>query len=450
MGIRSIARLTVSPRKHIDRETHRRDPNLLLPTRLNQRGPPATMDAFGYPGWWAPLEPKPMTVHIIPPNGYHLVPFCSGHLRDYCPDPYHCPFGAIWVRQAHFLHIHYRESTSTRILTDEEVARESIPFSFGPGQIPARTCIVEHQAEDLGVSGPHYPRCYEAHLRAPYRQHLQHEVPVTIVALQPASRSSSVVSTTSTLVTRSLTPLSQTGSNENSNGALPTGSAPREPGPTPLSAAEERAITESPHLEGDTVSLAAASGTAANAAPSASAVPLLVAPAKKIVTLPLRQRRTETATRPSTESTDASSSVRCKWSTCEKVFDDQRAALEHIKCDHIKNRKAVDYDFTCRIRECPCGGKPFEKRDNVVSHVTNVAFDIRYALCPFKKHGCPIALKREWDLPRHRKICKFRPDGYTTPDEECRSESTGRKRRSLPRNEGNAGPESASKKQKQK
>ncbi|KAK6526604.1 hypothetical protein TWF694_005186 [Orbilia ellipsospora] len=104
----------------------------------------------------------------------------------------------------------------------------------------------------------------------------------------------------------------------------------------------------------------------------------------------------------------------CKWSTCPLLFSSQEETLEHIKKDHIGSRKGAFYDFTCRIRDCPCGGKVFEKRDNIVSHVTNVGFDIRYAVCPFKRYGCTVALKREWDLPRHVRICKFNPKAAPT------------------------------------
>lgn len=104
--------------------------------------------------------------------------------------------------------------------------------------------------------------------------------------------------------------------------------------------------------------------------------------------------------------------IQCTWGDCTDRFATQESCLEHMKESHIGSKKSNHWDFTCRLRGCDCGGKSWSKRDNVVSHVTNTAFDIRYAHCPFKDRGCGIALKREWDLPRHIKICKYRPEGY--------------------------------------
>ncbi|KAK6352029.1 hypothetical protein TWF718_005178 [Orbilia javanica] len=413
--------------------------------------------AFG-----APLEPHPKRPHATSPAGYHPVQFCTGFWNNYCPDPYHCPFGAIWVRKDHFDLIHGRESTSRAILTNQEVQRGSVPFKYFLWEVPERTCILSQYAEGLEETGPHYPRPYEAHHLAPYRRYLQNKVPrkVFVPAAEPR-RGSGSPSTPGTLS-------SSSGSSSSSGESV-------QPGPRPvpfrdITASQINVVTisSSGKPEKKRASLIPGSVLAVELLPDNAAAAEREAPSQAVPSDLSKRESPPPTQQPTTWTTDqpaqqpnkhfvqgpactsapttepialapvspAASPVAdlpdlmtCKWGTCSRVFTDQRVALEHIKSDHIKSRKYADYDFTCRIRGCPCGGKVFEKRDNVVSHVTNVAFDIRYAVCCFKPYGCTVALKREWDLPRHRKICKFRPEGYVTETEEGCGEGVGKKRK---------------------
>ncbi|KAF3208021.1 hypothetical protein TWF192_003193 [Orbilia oligospora] len=374
---------------------------------------------YAFSGTWtrgAPLAPHPELPVAVAPDGFHPLQFCSGYWRDYCPDPYNCPFGAVWIRNDHFDLIHTRGSTCGTILTEGEIQEVAVPFAYLPQEVPKYTCILPQYSRALRDTGPHYPRPYEAHHLAPYRRHLQHRVPTKIImpASEPSTRAGTPVPSVSPSSPPS--PSSSSSSSSSDNDA----SVPPQQRPVPF-----RDITAS---QMNVVTLGSGSGKAEKK--RVSLIPgSVLAPKPKSPSPspppppppnPPQPRKPPVAPGP----------IVCKWSDCSQAFTDQRVALEHIKADHIKSRKFPDHDFTCRIRSCSCEGKVFEKRDNVVSHVTNVAFDIRYAVCCFQPYGCTIALKREWDLPRHKKICKYRPDGYVTEvEEEEGGERCGRKRK---------------------
>ncbi|KAK6510295.1 hypothetical protein TWF481_005012 [Arthrobotrys musiformis] len=381
----------------------------------------------------APLEPRPQQPPAIAPHGYHPVQFCMGLWQNYCPDPYHCPFGAVWVREDHFFQVHCRDSTDGTILYEDEIREASLDFRFAADQVPEETCILPSYAGGLCKTGPHYPRPYEAHLLAPYRRHLQHMVPrfVRRLALRPSLPSAAPAPAPLPLPSPSpsLLPSSSSGGGSTSQTKIvavgpgkgekeravlgPAPDAPVVPAVPALPAAPVALANEA--LAQQPESQPASQPTNQPASQPVASQPLPPPPQPQ--PQPAKKRPGGNAGATVSE-VDPAAPLVCKWGTCETVFDGQRACLEHIKADHIKSRRSPDYDFTCRIRGCPCGGKVFEKRDNTVSHVTNVGFDIRYAVCCFQPHGCKVALKREWDLPRHRKICKYRPEGYISDEEE--------------------------------
>ncbi|EPS36679.1 hypothetical protein H072_9749 [Dactylellina haptotyla CBS 200.50] len=315
------------------------------------------------------LPPFPRVVTRYPPLGYHLYPFCFGDYSKYCPNPFFCPKRAVWMKEEIFGRLHLSSSSEfteddivdrhlLAFLNNMELARESRKEECTQNTFTATPKIGAPQVDQM-VSTARLPT------PCPNAQMLDWQVSKALPFNAPSQLQ------------------------------------------TPIRRNEE--ITMQQHSQAQAFAfqidkpqprLNPHQGYDSTISPPTS-------PENDQISL----------TPPTTPDTPSPTLIRCKWSTCTLNFYSQEETLEHIKSDHIGSRKMAHYDFTCRIRDCPCAGKVFEKRDNIVSHVTNVGFDIRYAICPFKKFGCGVALKREWDLPRHIKICKFSPDKIKDEEE---------------------------------
>ncbi|KAF3902112.1 hypothetical protein ABW21_db0203402 [Orbilia brochopaga] len=321
------------------------------------------------------LPPFPVTPPRNTPPGYHPYPFCRGDYTKYCPDPYYCSYGSVWLQEAAFIQLHCRAHDGCYTLPD--IDQRIRPF-------------LENQHPDYLISGSEYyaqrPKAYAASAYPASTAWPSAPLPLSQGTVYPSPQ-----------LVQNIQPDHQQGATANHPPLLLT----------------RPVYTAAAHMQSGELSRSTTTDIAAVTVPATSntATPAVLSTSKDASGLEIYESTANDAVRIApTSDGSLPSDITCKWGTCYLVFPTQQSALEHIKSDHIGSRKKLQYDFTCRIRECSCGGKVFEKRDNVVSHITNVAFDIRYAICPFKKDGCKIALKREWDLPRHKKICRFNPE----------------------------------------
>ncbi|KAJ6260799.1 hypothetical protein Dda_5029 [Drechslerella dactyloides] len=308
----------------------------------------------------------------IPPPGCHPYPFCLGDFTKYCPDPWYCSCGAVYIEERDFLDIYFghRDGSGAHPLGHQ---LRIIPF---------------HNSQEFSVSyinqtQPPYHHYPDAYTQQWYQYPIGLENEILTGPLQYPETSQP--------------------------GMYDTTSCSMEPKSTSLTSDSpyEMAAASFAHAMGAAPATSVTAPTSDAITPTSTDSPETLGTAKTHLE--------PTASAPD----DSSPGITCKWGTCDLVYPTQRAALEHVKADHIGSRKKLYYDFTCRIRDCPCGGKAFEKRDNIVSHVTNVGFNIRYAICPFKTKGCKIALKREWDLPRHIRICRYNPERVVVKKEKA-------------------------------
>ncbi|KAF3912456.1 hypothetical protein ABW20_dc0103836 [Dactylellina cionopaga] len=322
------------------------------------------------------LPPYHRQPERTPPPGYHPYPFCRGYYEKYCPNPWSCSAEAVWIDDTTFRQLHL--STSPNRPSDDDISKTNlIPFlsdyesreeSLTQEGEPAKPADTRSDPSQNQPSTPVLPNLTQQVSSAP-----------TTLATPPAIRQthSAITHPIGEFRVNVKWELLRRVSNDQPLPSCSPNSSLKPPSPPPRTPTVRSTYTG------------------------------MITP---LSTVPRAQARPPNPGPPPSPPTPTPAPIRCKWGACTITYPTQQQTLEHIKADHIGSRKMSHYDFTCRIRGCPCGGKVFEKRDNVVSHVTNVAFDIRYAICPFKEHGCGVALKREWDLPRHIKICKFNPE----------------------------------------
>ncbi|KAK6517608.1 hypothetical protein TWF281_004257 [Arthrobotrys megalospora] len=467
---------------------------------------------FNYPGF---LEPKPTQPNAIPPRGCHPYQFCTGYWFSYCPDPFNCPFGAVWMHQKHFEQLHFASGIQRPYISEGTLRTSCIEFTFRKEDVPAVTSILPHQPWDSAMDFP-YQLPFEAHRRAFYRTCLPN-YHAEIDAISQKSPSSTRCSTPNSAPVATISPEVQTTSAENSPTPEPSVSRLSDnisPSPDhlveagdpepikPLTAADItpsklrivevgdpsgngqrqkkrvslRLTDTSPSIK-EVVTEDAMMTVAVDEDPEQVA-----APKKLTIKLKLKQQTPTDSEGPADGQPEASTdnpassehqktggsattavpapseagssddgssdagSIRCCWTGCDRTFPNEPDCLRHVSLDHIKYKRDPDWDFTCRVRWCECH-RVYDKRDNIISHVTNVGFNIRNAFCRYKEFDCPVALKRKWDLYRHEDTCKFRPDGYETPAEERAERAREKLRRSKKR--GRKGGESgATKKQK--
>ncbi|KAF3937525.1 hypothetical protein ABW19_dt0209358 [Dactylella cylindrospora] len=383
------------------------------------------MSSAGERGVYYPigiLPPHPIEPPKRPPAGYHPYPFCNGSYNKYCSDPWNCPIGAVWLREEAFLKLHYRPSGvgySAKDLVGQTLAFKNDFQAAGaacqPGSslnnplnldaTPARASKENAMNSNIGA-------------RARLQEQVQRTYTTVLAGVFTYKSLQSlqlVESAPSFGPPFGVTPLM--------NGMYPPQISHRDPDPpipifTPNAGIVQPSLTPT-----TTVKPAPQSPPPSATTPQPTRRRLIFhntfGPRVDTGQQPPKPVRPPRHYNPKTGTMFGPSPnkpVTCKWEGCDTKFPNELAALDHIKFHHIGSRKFQHHDFTCRIRQCHCGGKTFDKRDNIVSHVTNVAFNIRYAVCPYQKFGCPVALKREWDLPRHSKCCKFNPDNYKGAD----------------------------------
>ncbi|KAK6360027.1 hypothetical protein TWF696_001147 [Orbilia brochopaga] len=322
------------------------------------------------------LPPYPISPPAIPPHGYHPYPFCKGDYTKYCPDPFLCPCSSVWLREDVFFQLHFSPHNGSYTLPD--IDEKLLPFE-------------ENKYSDSC--------CFYTAEQTRLFQYLHGWSPTAAAVSSAATSAASASITPSTDSPQPTTPPAHTIVLNNQQSAATDLTLLLNGGPS-------GAISSGIHSSATT--LLTVSVTAPATSDQITDANTITSTRKRRRGI-LEQPTIDPGATASTADSSPSSATACKWGNCDFLYPTQREALEHIKSDHIGSRKNPKHDFTCRIRDCACGGKVFEKRDNVVSHITNVAFDIRYAVCPFKTDGCKVALKREWDLPRHIKICRFNP-----------------------------------------